>query len=465
MSELKRFDVDVSLCVFVSCLLALSFAGHGTFVDENLIIQTLDSLTTDGSLTVTKMFQALEAPDGKYYSRYGIGFPLILLPFYGTGCLLDAVFPETYAFYGNAPFFMMLWGSVLFTVMTAWIFFRLCLLLGANARSGVFLSLALIFATPFWPYSQTLFRLTAAGLILVLVLYAVLAYRRNAQTRTLFAIAALTALGLNLREDLVFGLCAIGLYILLRFDRGKRWKCALTLITGAVAGTSIWGAHNYIRFGTFFIENYKDLTFDYPLVLSLPQLLVGLRRGLLMYAPIALLLPLSYRAARRRNGLDLWFLCAAVMGMYMILYGKSDMWHGGQCWGPRHLYFLLPFCLLPAAWLFQDHSKLGLKCFSILAFAWGLIVNAPGVYAHQGRYQDFFSSPSIWPLLSGPVVHPEYITFDELDLWWIRMIKMNPWSLWPVVFVGLIALTIYSGYRLWLAVHLSSGRSVNMESD
>lgn len=454
---MKRLSTGTILCVFVFCLLALSFAGHGTFVDENQIVQTLDSLTTDGSLAITKMFQALEAPDGRYYSRCGIGFPMILLPFYLTGRILGVLFPNTYSFYGNAPFFMMLWGNLLFTVTMAWTFFRLCLFLKASERTAVFLSLALIFATPYWPYSQTLFRLTAAGVVLLLIVYGILVYQHKPSKRLWVAIAILTALGLNLREDLVFGLMAVGIYALLRFDSRTRWWCASALITGALAGLVVWGWHNYIRFGSVFVENYEDLTFNYPLILSLPQLLIGLRRGLLVYAPIALLLPLSFSAAWRAKQLDLWILCVVVISFYLTFYGKSDMWHGGQCWGPRHLYFLLPFCLLPGIWLFREEPGSWLQWFSIAAFGWGVIVNAPGVYAHQGKYQDFFSCPSIFSLIAKPVAHPEYITFDELDLWWIRMVKMYPVSLWPVALAGLIALTVYSGYRLWLATRPQSG--------
>ncbi|MGC9328784.1 MAG: hypothetical protein ACP5I1_14205, partial [Candidatus Hinthialibacter sp.] len=192
-----------------------------------------------------------------------------------------------------------------------------------------------------------------------------------------------------------------------------------------------------------------------PMVLSLPQLLVGLRRGLAVYAPLSLLLPLSFWAAKRRGRQNIWLLCASIIAVYLLLYGKSSMWHGGVCWGPRHMYFLLPFCLLPGIYWLGDLSDKRKRWFVGIAFFLGMLMNFPGVYSYQGKYQDFFTSPSFFSLLTKPVVHPEYITFDELDLWWIRMIKMNPVSLWPIALAVMIGLTVWALHRLIYAVRFT----------
>lgn len=452
---LQNNPVDIFLCLFLFSLLILSFSGHGTFVDENLVIQTVESFVTHGDLTVTKMFQALPGPDGKYYSRYGITFPLLLTPFYLLGYGLHWLAPSTNAFYGNPHFFAMLWGNLLITAFTGWIFYRMCLLLGGSVRTSAYLTVALIMATPFWPYSRTLFRLTAAGAFLLAAFYLVLRCLRKPSACLWAAIAFLVAIGLNLREDLVLGFLVTGLYVLWKGKGSARWLAASSLIAGALAGFVIWGWHNWIRFGQVFIENYEDLSFDYPMVVSLPQLLFGLRRGLIIYSPLVLILPLSFGAARRKGALAVWMLCVVNLLVYLILYSKSSMWHGGQCWGPRHMYFLLPFALLPGVWWLGDCQNGGKTWFFRIAFFLGVLMNWPGVYAHQGKYQDFFVSPSFFSLLTKPVVHPEYITFDELDLWWIRTIKMNPLSLWPLAFAAMIGLALWSWLRLRRAIYVS----------
>ena len=440
--------VDLYLSLFLLGILALTFGGHGTTVDENLVAQVVESMATRGELNCAQMFQALPGPDGKYYSRYGIGFPLMILPFYYLGDSFQWLKPDSRAYCGSPHMFAMLWASVLITVLTGWSFYRLCLQLGGDARVAALFALGLILASPFWPYSQTLYRLNASGAIVILLLLSLLTYERTHSRLCLWAVAGLTAFGLNVREDLVFAFVAIGIWICLRGAFSERWPRAAALMTGAVFGALIWGLHNYIRFRTFFIENYEDLSFQESLLTSVPQLLWGLRRGLIVYAPLSLMPVFSFFAARRKGAVDLWLLCVGVLWVYLILYGKSSMWHGGVCWGPRHMYFLLPFAMLPGIWLFVDRPRLGWKIFFAAAFLWGVVVNWPGIYAYQGKYQSFLESPSFFPLLMKPVEHPIYVAFDDLDLWWVRMMKLNPFSLWPVLFLGLLGLTAFWGYRL-----------------
>ncbi len=449
---MKEYKADIYLCLFMLGVLALTFAGHGTSVDENLIIQVVESFVKHGELTCGKMFQALQGSDDKYYSRYGFGYPLSVLPFFLIGGMLDYLFPNSNAFCANPYMFAMLWSSILFTVLTGWIFYRLCLHLNADIRTAAILALGLVFASPFWPYSQTLYRLTASAAVLLLVLLLIFQYKETHSKADLAGIVLLTALGLNIREDLVIALVLMGIYTLIKKNELGGWFCAHALLLGAFLGTILWGLHNYIRFGTFFIENYADLSFNYPLILSLPQLLFGDRRGLIFYAPLALLLPLSILSAKRQAKLDIWLLCAGIIISYLLLYGKSSMWHGGICWGPRHMYFLLPFCLLPGIWWLSESYTKPKITFLSLAFIWGVTVNWPGVYAYQGRFQSFLSSPSFFKLLFKPVTHPEYVAFEDLDLWWIRMIKLDPISLWPLLSIFFSTLTIFWGYKLWLQV-------------
>ena len=440
---------DLHLCLFLLGVLALTYAGHLSSVDENLVAQVVESIAERGELTCAPMFQALPGPDGRYYSRYGIGFPLLLVPFYYIGTGLLFLFPDSKMFCGNPHLFAMLWAGVLITVGAGWAFFRLCLRLGAERRAAVGLALGLILGTSFWPYSQTLYRLTVSALVLILTLDRVVEHQRNPSKTSLFAIAGLVVVGLNIREDLILAFGALGFFAILRGNARERWLRAGAFWGGLAGAAVVWGLHNYIRFGTFFIENYADLSFDYPLIVSVPELLFGLRRGLIFYSPLALLLPLSYRAARRLRNLDLWMICLGILLLYILLYGKSIMWHGGRCWGPRHLYFLLPFALIPGIWLLDSNPRVWVKVFFICAFVWGSVVNWPGVYAYQGECESFLERPSFFQLLLKPVESVKYVGLKDLDLWWIREIKLEPFSIWPILMILLLFATVYFGYQLF----------------
>ncbi len=438
---------DLYLVLFLFGGLSLTFAGHGTFVDENLIIQTVDSFARHGELTVSNMHQALQGPDGEFYSRYGFGFPLVMLPFFYLGDILHFLFPDSQAFFSNPNFFALLWGNLLITVLTGWVMYRLCLEYGASKSISVFMAISLIFGTSFWPYAQTLFRLTAAGCTLIITLWLVKLHEKIHLKRYLTGIIFIAALGLNIREDLAIAFTAIGIFALIQGTWTERGHRFWAFFAGGMLGFFLWGLHNYIRFDAFFVENYADLSFTQPWIESLPELIWGAHRGLVTYSPLCLLLPLSFKACKRNHTLDIWTLCVFILCAYFLLYGKSKMWYGGMCWGPRYMYFLLPFALLPSIWLWKEQKWT--KWFAMPAFLWGMSFNWPGVYAHQGKYQSFFSHPPFFQFLTQPVVHPDYITFDELDLWWIRMIKLHEGWGWPLAFSLLLLFTVYIGYRLW----------------
>jgi hypothetical protein len=475
---LKRFlsshILDVYLFLFFTSALTLLMSGHGIFVDENLIAQTVESIVTRGDLTVHNMYQALEGADGQYYSRYGITFPLLMVLFYLLGYLLEWIAGAAPFF--NAPhFFSMLWGSVLITAFTGCLFFRICLHLSKDTGLSLLFSLSLIFSTPFLPYSQTLYRMTASTALLLLLFWLVLKLQQKHHGFHMTTLALVIAAGLNLREDLLLFGFPIALYTICSGSIRQKIERIAAIAAGLLLGILIWGGHNYIRFGTLFVENYADITFNYPLIISVPELLWG-KRGLLWYAPLMLLLPVALLALRKstsnndlfheprshhntahhssyhrnpaHNPLYIWMMCSAVCLSALFLYGKSDMWHGGRCWGPRYLYFLLPFAMLPGIYLFQRWNSIWLRTGFILAAAWGTYANWSGVYAHQGDYISFFERPSFLELYHNLPTHPIYNTPADLDLWWIRMLKMHPFSLWSLTFVLLCLLTLYFLYAI-----------------
>ncbi|MDP8244550.1 MAG: hypothetical protein P9L94_10755 [Candidatus Hinthialibacter antarcticus] len=441
--------VQFWLFAFLLAGLSITFAGHGSFVDENLIMQVTDSIAQRGSLEAMPGFQALEAPDGKYYSRYGIAFPVIMLPWYYLGEVLFWLFGHHAVFFKGSHFFACLWGSLFITALTGVLFYRVCRLIGGEQAASAALSIVLIWGTSFWPYSQTLFRLTTTTAILLILLECILRHQQQARWLHLVGIALCAMVGVNLREDIVIAFAFLGLFAIAMGSVQERGARASAFWVGGLLGVAIWGWHNYVRFGTFFIENYADLEFNYPLLISVPNLLWGWGRGLLPYSPLCLLLVFSFRSAKKHRELLLWCTCFGIVIAYLLLYAKSHMWHGGRCWGPRHLYYLLPFCMLPGVRLLANDQHWGWKAFAAAAFVWGMLYNWPGVYAHTGAYQSFASAPGFFELLMRPIGHPDYITFDDLDLWWVRMVRMYPYSLWPVAFAGLIGLTLYCGWRLW----------------
>lgn len=446
-------SIQLWLLLFFVTGLAITFAGHGSFVDENLIMQVCDSIAQRGNLEIFPGFQALEGPDGEFYCRYGIAFPIIMMPWYYVGEVLFWLFGHHAVFFKGSHFFACLWGSLFITAFTGVLFYRVCRLIGGEQTASALLSIALIWGTSFWPYSQTLFRLTTTTAVLLILLECILRHQQRSRWRYLIGIGVCVIVGINLREDIVIAFACLGIFALAVGSWKERGSRTAAFALGGLIGAAIWGLHNYVRFGTFFIENYADLEFNYPLLISVPNMLWGWGRGILPYSPLCLLLLFSFPSVKKKQSLALWFTCIGMFIAYLFLYAKSHIWYGGRCWGPRHLYFLLPFCMMTGAHLLAKKQHWGWKAFAGTAFLWGMVYNWPGVYAHTGQYQTFASAPGFFELLSRPIVHPAYMTLDDFDLWWVRMIRLYPFSFWPVAFVILLCLTAYCGIRLWRALN------------
>ncbi len=81
-------------------------------------------------------------------------------------------------------------------------------------------------------------------------------------------------------------------------------------------------------------------------------MLIGPARGLVWYSPV-ILLALGGIGWFRRN--IRWYLTAVagVALLYLALYAKWYMWHGGYSWGPRFLVPVLPFVMVLSAPIWQ----------------------------------------------------------------------------------------------------------------
>ncbi|MBN1900983.1 hypothetical protein JW926_06620, partial [Candidatus Sumerlaeota bacterium] len=84
-------------------LYLLTMGGHIYSPDEEILFRVTQSLAEHGRLSIEPLlgFATKQGIDGKQYAQYGVGQPLLAVPFYYFGKLLAAVFPG-----GNDPFFI-----------------------------------------------------------------------------------------------------------------------------------------------------------------------------------------------------------------------------------------------------------------------------------------------------------------------------------------------------------------------
>lgn len=190
----------------------------------------------------------------------------------------------------------------------------------------------------------------------------------------------------------------------------------------------LMGLVNYARFGSFTefgYFQYAGLSLHTGGWTGLVGLLVSPGKGLIVYFPLVILLPLALKYVyhnQNNNNKWLFYLVIYVAVANWLFFGTMDdtesrFWSGATAWGPRYLIPILPFIVLAFGALLKclhllKHG-LVLKITFIVLCAAGFVINLPGklvsseygeIYAREeeGAYMDDMA----WnPYYSPVIIH------------------------------------------------------------
>jgi hypothetical protein len=384
---LKKAEVPILIFLLVALVYAATAKGTLGVSDSLLSLRTAQAIVDRGSLALDQSHDDGEdflynyVHDGKAYSKYGIGLPLLWLPYVLVGNFVAAR--------GGLPAdlvtrFLLSFYNVAFGAGACVVMFYLARFFKASGRFATAVALLLGLCTMAWRYSVwTLSEATQMCLLLCAV-YGVLRGGR----RSLLAGAGCFAFMVLLK---IFSLIYVPVflaYIIVRYRSSARealGRVAAFLAPVALAGVLI-ATVNYARFGSAFETGYggEALQF-YPRTLPrhLILLLFSPERGLFVYNPILILgvlgFPWLLKAARREA---LFFLGLIVVNLCTIAMWHD--WDGGWAWGPRYLVPTLPLYLLP---LLGYAHYLGRARWCILPIALvSLAVQVVGVLENNFEY-------------------------------------------------------------------------------
>ncbi|MBN8548428.1 MAG: hypothetical protein J0M12_03815 [Deltaproteobacteria bacterium] len=317
-------------------------------------------------------------------------------------------------------------------------FFLTLLVLAASAQAALFGAAVLAFATPLWSYSGTDFSEVPALAFLLWSFY-FLMRARGTQTSTapLFMLEA---------SGLLFGLaCAAHISTLLWFPfflvlvsprinavrelfRKSSLQGMTAFLLGAVPALSTVAVYNYQRFGNIFetgryvrLETAKLYGYGFFTVPieSLYGLLFSGGKGIFIFVPIVLWALVSWRYFSRALPWVAKVILVGITVRYFVIASRTD-WHGGFALGPRYLLLVVPFLLLPLAFVWQSgrfrtlsFGILGLCMLEQAYFCCGeifsfyhaqLASNGLDVFSDDRLYLDWTFSPllGLWRLTPAP---------------------------------------------------------------
>ena len=352
----------LALWLFVCVTSALLVVQEGaiTGYDGQTMFEVTRSLVERGTFAVSEEFNTLSGPDGRHYSRYGLGLSLVAaIPYV-------AARPIAFASSQADDVLEAAVSSVMAFVTAALVvaLYSLARRLGARADAALLVAVGAVAGTFVLPYSKEFFSEPLTALCLVV------AIERSLGGRAVAAGLALGAGVLVRAQSLLFAPV-----LLLVAWRQYGLRDALRTAAGAVPGIAATFAYNIVRFGDPLGFGYEDVGFTTPLVTGLSGLLFDSRKSLLLFAPIVALLPLVLWHLWQRDRAA-FVLIVGNLGITVVSVAMWFAWHGGWCWGPRLLIpGLMPAIAAVGAWLVRP----GQRRVTAILFALGLGVSLPAI--------------------------------------------------------------------------------------
>lgn len=311
-----------------------------------------------------------------YFGKYGLGLsvieqiPLLLVP------AVEKLFGGGRS---NVLFALM---NMLITALTA-LGVAVCLCeLGVRFWTAALASIGFAFGTPAWPYTSYDFSEPLQALCLIAAFWSILrATKSHPPSRLHLALTGfILGFAVLTKALLLILIPSYALYLWMRLEGSPQRK--RRSFGWFVLSLALWGATiallNFHRFGSVFEFGYggERKRFTTPLLTGLYGLLLSPTKGLVFYAPLALLLPWALwkmRTSHRRE----FLLILSIFVLTVMLNSKWWSWEGGISWGPRLLLPVVPL-LVVGVGVSLESARWMRPTFVGFLFA-GAIINLLGV--------------------------------------------------------------------------------------
>jgi hypothetical protein len=363
--------------IFLGYLLTFSGSHYGRIGDGKEMFETALSIYEFRELSI---YNGDFGKDGdnhaETYSKYGIGFPLILqVPLFVADHLQswtgwkrgDYLFPFT---------------NLMLNLLTA-------LLIAGAARRLEFswllsygAALAFAFGSFAWPYISFDFSEPLQAFCLALAFWALLRAVSGKGRPWPWLLLTGFALGFSVltKSFLLVTIPTYAIYLWLKTPGNRQIRLRrLAIFAGPLIVCGIAAAIlNFARFGSILESGYKQETFQFttPLSTGLYGLLMSPCKGMIFYAPVTLFLPLSAYFLFKRRRSEFVFLCLLSVSL-IVPVALWWSWEGGSSWGPRLLFPLLP-CFTLFSFYILDLKKSARYGFAVL-LPLGMAINLLGV--------------------------------------------------------------------------------------
>lgn len=358
---------------------------------------------TPGTFFEPWAYWMIQTPDDHLASLYPVVASVLVAPLYLPAAIyLDLQGRQPWQVDWIATILEKLSASLL-AAITVVLVYRL--LHREAGRWALPLAVAFAFGTNTWMTSSQALWQHGTGELLVAI--ALLLVTSTLTPRRWAALGAVcVALAANRPPDALLA-AAIALYAVSGTRRAAPW-----LVAGAVVPLALVVAYNVGVTGSL-AGGYGTVEapgfFEHPIGSGLAGLLLSPMRGLLVFSPFLLFVPLGLVVRLRPPGTRvLAALLAAAVVAQLVLYAKAD-WRAGASWGPRWLTDVLPvlmWMLAPVPLLLRTPARVAL----VVAMGASIAVQTIGAFWYSGLSDEVLYpsadgwTRSVWKVSNAPFV-------------------------------------------------------------
>jgi hypothetical protein len=329
--------------------------------------------------------------DGRYYSYFGIGQPLVFAgPYYICHKILGIESDKMIRSIISLTVFPLFLG------FTALVFFGVLREFGFSVRSSYLYAMLLIFATGLWQVSKEGQEDAHLALYAALIVYGLIRYQNTGAAGGLALSAISVALFFITRSDTTpIVVCYFVFVAYLVWQKGHHRKIwpYLLIIGLTLPGLATHCIINYMKFGNAILGGASYCEYRPGAAFSFSYLPAGLKgflfspgRSLFLYNPI-LLLSLAGMILLWRKNRPWAIFIAVTFVLNLLLFSSFTSFHGNCCWGPRYFCRLMPILMIPAVF-FCQHTAIRTmlrKTSIILVISVSLLVQIAAVSLHHNR--------------------------------------------------------------------------------
>ncbi len=372
----SKNKIPLLLFFLLATIYFLTAPGYILIVDSYYSLYTAKAIVGNGSLRINTT--------GAIYSSYGIGLPLLWIPYVIVGKAIGALtrLPKDILINFLISFYNVFFGAGACVFM-----YYIVKTFNASNKISIVMALLLGLTTMCWHYSVIDFsEVTQMFFLLVVICFVLRNTYKSLTVATIFY-------GFLILLKAIY-VIYVPFFILYLFTKNKKrisskslTKIFLFLFCIVISTLAIF-ILNYYRWGHILNFGYSAsdrFSIKFLLTQTIP-LLFSLNKGVFVYSPVVLLGIFGYINFFRYYRKESILFLGIIMGN--LLFHASYIYHGSLwCWGPRYLVPMIPLYLLPL-YIFWEKKRVMVRILLIFFISISFLIQLGSVLQNQHEYHQ-----------------------------------------------------------------------------